>query len=166
MEIQQKYLPYFGGNVGLLRYSLEKCFVWAHDNAGKAAKCSDPGQRIRQWLDEEDVERLLRAIKGQGRVAGDASPSPSASQGNGPAARTSSSAVGQDAASLVPEYKKIFSIFQNFAREMLDVSLSDGDWNRLEQDILARPQKYLEQGEPGFPALYDFFGIQDAALSP
>lgn len=150
-------MPYFQNNVGLLRWSLNNCIVWAHDNSEKARKYSNPGTRIRKWLDEEDVERLLRAMEGQGRAAKrvavcDSSFSLSIMEEGTPLLDPS------DPMGVVEHYRKVFSVFNEFIMKNQSRELGKEDWSNLEQAIEKDPAKFIDGND--FGALYEFFDIK------
>lgn len=157
-SLQEEYLPFFQGSVVLLRRSLANCIAWSFDNADRAKKFSNPGMRIRKWLDEEDVDRLIRAQEGQEKAAARvANANPSFAWKN---PLESLPDKNSDFPSLVSEYKRLFSIFVVFAKDNLNFHITNSDWIRFENDMLNNKQKYLDYGDPGFPAFYDFFGIR------
>ncbi len=152
--LQDDYLPCFQNDVVLLRWSLNNCIVWAYDNSERARRYSDPGTRIRKWLEEEDVDRLIRAVEGQWKAARRVEMSEeSRRRGEGEVAVLDPLNVDE----VLEHFRKVFGMFREFIRKNSEIELNDSDWGKLEEAIRKEPAAFAEGND--FGVLYEFFNI-------
>ncbi len=156
-ELFDKYSPFFMGSESHLRWSLINCVNWAYDNPEKSSRYSDPGTRIRKWLDEEDVERVFRSMEGQGRAA-ERVTAGNFSHTQGPTGEENPSLDPSDPEGMVEHFRKVFSLFSEFIRKNSFRELGEDDWANLDQAIRKDPAVFMVGSD--FGALYEFFDIK------
>lgn len=155
-DILNKYLPRFNNDENLLRWSLRNCIAWSYDNSDKARRFSDPGIRVRKWLDEEDVDRLIRAVEGQWRSARRVEMGEEIMQ-RGVAVVEENMIDPSDVDGVLDHFRKVFHLFREFIRKNSGKELTDSDLARLEEAIRTEPSRFAEGND--FGVLYEFYNI-------